>query len=277
MLSFRNPKSSIGIYEAIYGCLATFGCGKYLFKDEKWAHLKEGFEVQERESNTADKPHIKVLLIEDNEDDAEVILRFLSKAENIYFDIEYAALMSVGFELLEKKNFDVILSDLRLPDSEGVETLVKLHIRYPDIPMIVLTGLDDESTALAAVQSGAQDYLFKGRIDTSQLIRSIRYAIERQKLITELEKRRNEVKMASERQESLIVELQDALAKVKQLSGMLPICASCKKIRDDTGYWKQIESYISEHSDVLFSHGLCPDCAKKAMEELEKLKRDPFP
>ena len=82
--------------------------------------------------------------------------------------------------------------------------------------------------------------------------------------------------MAAEKRESLIAELQDALAKVKQLSGMLPICASCKKIRDDKGYWNQIESYIAKHSGVLFSHGLCPGCAKKAMEELEKLKRDSF-
>jgi hypothetical protein len=58
-------------------------------------------------------------------------------------------------------------------------------------------------------------------------------------------------------------ELRDALAHVKTLQGMLPICASCKKVRDDDGYWKQIESYISEHSDAKFSHGLCPECIIK--------------
>jgi succinate dehydrogenase/fumarate reductase cytochrome b subunit len=73
--------------------------------------------------------------------------------------------------------------------------------------------------------------------------------------------------------ERLIVQLQDALADVKQLSGMLPICASCKKIRDDGGYWKQIESYIIEHSEAEFSHGLCPDCAKKAYQELNAVNR----
>jgi len=79
------------------------------------------------------------------------------------------------------------------------------------------------------------------------------------------------VKQAEENQRKLVNELQDALAKVKTLSGMLPICASCKKIRDDKGYWNRIETYISEHSEVLFSHGLCPDCAKKALEELKGL------
>jgi len=66
-------------------------------------------------------------------------------------------------------------------------------------------------------------------------------------------------------------ELKDALAKVRQLSGMLPICASCKKIRDDKGYWSGIESYVSEHTEAVFSHGLCPECEKKAYEDLGQL------
>jgi len=70
-------------------------------------------------------------------------------------------------------------------------------------------------------------------------------------------------KIAEREKEELIAKLQNALSQVKQLSGFLPICASCKKIRDDQGYWNQIESYISAHSEAEFSHGLCPDCAKK--------------
>ncbi len=71
-----------------------------------------------------------------------------------------------------------------------------------------------------------------------------------------------ERKRAEEERERLIIDHLDALSRIKTLSGLLPICASCKKIRDDKGYWKQIESYITEHSDALFSHGICPDCAK---------------
>ena len=62
--------------------------------------------------------------------------------------------------------------------------------------------------------------------------------------------------------------MQDALASVKSLSGLLPICASCKKIRDDKGYWSQVESYIQKHSDATFAHGLCPDCLKQLYPEL---------
>lgn len=76
-------------------------------------------------------------------------------------------------------------------------------------------------------------------------------------------------KKAEEERNQLVAELQHALAKVKTLSGFLPICASCKKIRDDKGYWNQIESYISRHSEAEFSHGICPDCAKKLYPELK--------
>ncbi len=69
------------------------------------------------------------------------------------------------------------------------------------------------------------------------------------------------------RRKEMIRELQNALAQVKTLSGLLPICASCKKIRDDSGYWTQVESYISTHSDIAFTHSICPDCAKKLYPE----------
>ena len=72
-----------------------------------------------------------------------------------------------------------------------------------------------------------------------------------------------ERKLVEEERARLIIELEDALAKVKTLSGLLPICASCKKIRDDKGYWKQIETYIQEHSDAEFTHGICPECMKR--------------
>lgn len=73
--------------------------------------------------------------------------------------------------------------------------------------------------------------------------------------------------------EQLVADLQEAVAKIRTLSGMLPICAWCKKIRDDKGYWNNLEAYISKHSDVSFSHGICPDCAQKAYEQIEQLEK----
>jgi hypothetical protein len=90
--------------------------------------------------------------------------------------------------------------------------------------------------------------------------------------VTALRQARNALQHHKEQLEEIVEErtrdLRDALAKVKTLSGFLPICASCKKIRDDKGYWNQIEAYLSAHSELEFSHGLCPDCARKLYPEL---------
>ena len=75
------------------------------------------------------------------------------------------------------------------------------------------------------------------------------------------------IKQAGEEKSKVIKELQTALERVKTLSGMLPICASCKKIRDDRGYWNKIEAYIEKHSEAEFSHGICPECARKLYPE----------
>jgi hypothetical protein len=82
-----------------------------------------------------------------------------------------------------------------------------------------------------------------------------------------------ERKLMEEERERLVLQLQEALAKVRTLSGLLPICAYCKKIRNDEGYWEQIEAYIHEHSEAQFTHGVCPDCYKKLQAELGKLRK----
>ena len=90
-----------------------------------------------------------------------------------------------------------------------------------------------------------------------------------QKANEEIKIEMEERKRAQIEKDNLIIELKDALRKVKTLSGLLPICASCKKIRDDNGYWNQIESYIKTHSEAEFSHSICPDCAKKLYPDID--------
>ena len=89
-----------------------------------------------------------------------------------------------------------------------------------------------------------------------------------------LEKEISERKKSEKEKEEIIRELENAISKIKKLQGLLPICSVCKKIRDDSGYWKQLETYISENSEAGFSHGLCPECYEKAMEDVKSFKRN---
>jgi hypothetical protein len=98
--------------------------------------------------------------------------------------------------------------------------------------------------------------------------RVARRTAELQSTNTALKSEVVERKRAEQEKEKVIVQLRRALAEVKKLSGLLPICASCKKIRDDKGYWQQIEAYIRDHSEAEFSHGICPECAKKLYPDI---------
>jgi PAS domain S-box-containing protein len=91
--------------------------------------------------------------------------------------------------------------------------------------------------------------------------------------ITERKQAERALREAAEEREKLIHDLQFALDNVKTLQGLIPICASCKKMRDDKGYWNQVEEYITEHTDASFTHGLCPDCAKKMYDEIYEQKK----
>lgn len=125
---------------------------------------------------------IRVLLIEDNPGDTRLIREALAEAGNAQVRLETADNLETGFTALEKGNIDLVLLDLSLPDSQGLDTVSRVHHQAPEVPIVVLTGLDDETTAVQAVREGAQDYLVKGEANGSLLIRSIRYAIERHRM-----------------------------------------------------------------------------------------------
>jgi DNA-binding NtrC family response regulator len=183
------------------------------------------------------------LLIEDNPDDAVLIEKYLNSSRNIKYNVIHAERLADGLESLKRIRFDIILLDLSLPDGPiGIKTFETVYAQASHIPIIVLTGHDDDDLAVEAVHKGAQDYLVKGLVNGPALGRAMRYAIERKKLLTQLE---------------------DSMKEIKLLRDFLPICLSCKKIRDDKGYWTQVEVYIRKHSGVEFSHGICPDCAQK--------------
>lgn len=132
---------------------------------------------------------INILLIEDKPSDILLIKRMLSTI--VKFTIEQVARFSAGLERLERGGVDVVLMDIVLPDSEGIEAVKKVYATFPGVPIVVLTGFPDEEMGIRAIQEGAQDYLVKGRINADALTRILRYSIERKKTLEEMEQLRN--------------------------------------------------------------------------------------
>ncbi len=148
--------------------------------------------------------NIRVLLIEDNALDADLISTILSRVHNVRFEIERVERLSSLRTRAAGTRHDIILTDLGLPDSSGIDTFVGVRSVIPDTPVIVLSGLDDEDTALRAVHQGAQDYLVKGTINRDTLLKSIRYSIERQKIRTELNNRIAEINRLERERENML-------------------------------------------------------------------------
>ena len=125
---------------------------------------------------------IKVLLIEDNPGDARLVKEMLVEAGANQFSLAHLGLISAGLSLLKDERFHIILLDLSLPDGYGLDTIRQVCAVAPHLPVVILTGLNDETVAVRAVQEGAEDYLVKGQMDSNLLARAIRYAIERKRV-----------------------------------------------------------------------------------------------
>ncbi|MGH8766130.1 MAG: putative bifunctional diguanylate cyclase/phosphodiesterase [Burkholderiales bacterium] len=132
-----------------------------------------------------------VLLIEDNPGDARLIREMLAEDPDAPFDLHFADRLSLGLDFLAANPASVVLLDLSLPDSLGLETFAKVYAHSPAVPIIVLTGTDDKTVALKAVQGGAQDFLVKGRLDRELLVRAMQYSIERKRYQVQIEHQAN--------------------------------------------------------------------------------------
>lgn len=146
---------------------------------------------------------------------------------------------------------DIVLMDIKMPQLDGLEATKRIQDRCPT-PVVILTAYESQDLVKKAGEVGAAAYLIKPP-KPLEIERAITIALARHNDLMELHR--------------LNVELEKALAEIKTLRGIIPICASCKKIRDDKGYWNQIEKYIQDHTEANFSHGICPECAKKLYPE----------
>ena len=189
---------------------------------------------------------ISLLIVEDNSADVMLIREYLSEKEDVTYEIKEAGSLESGLSLMSHHDFDVVLLDLSLPDSSGLETVRRVVTGFPEIAVIVLTGLQDEETALQAVRYGAQDYLEKQALSPIILHKAIAYAIERKKVMQE--------------KEDLLQDLTKALERIENLEGILPICVSCKKICGEDQQWVRLQDYIRQHTGVEVVQLICPIC-----------------
>lgn len=191
-----------------------------------------------------------ILVVDDVTENVQVLGDLLSKQYEIYFALDG----NQALEQARRVKPDLILLDVMMPVMDGYEVCRRLKEseEFREIPVIFISALDQPEHESQGLELGAVDYITKPFNSKLVLIRV-----------------QNHLKMKFQHDQLLAraIELEDALAKIKILSGIIPICSSCKKIRDDAGYWQQVEEYISRYSEAVFSHGICNDCAKKLYPE----------
>ncbi len=174
-----------------------------------------------------------VFIIDDNPENIKVLGNLLEK--NGYDPVVFLN-AKIALESIRKKRPEIILLDIMMPEMDGYEMcqILKDDASFKDIPVIFLTGKTETEDLVKGFDLGAADYV-KKPFEFAELLARIKTHIDFKK----------------------------AREEIKTLRGFLPICATCKKIRDDKGYWNILESYIQKHSVAKFSHSMCPECSDK--------------
>ena len=196
---------------------------------------------------------IQILIVDD---DPDVLFATTRIVKSGGYPVLSATSGEECMTMVQKHKPDLILLDVVLPDAEGLSICKKIKAD-PDLKppfVVLLSGVKIASDLRAeGLESGADGYIARPISNRELLAR-----VEAMVRIMKAERERDRV----------IEKLQEALARVKELSGLLPICSFCKKIRDDQGYWEEVDAYIRDHSEVIFSHSVCPACATKHYPDL---------
>lgn len=199
------------------------------------------------------------ILVADDESVSRRILQ--SMLEDWGYSVRVCTDGAVAWELLQRADAPpLVILDWVMPRMNGLEVCRKLRAVSKPYPtyIVLVTSKDQNADIVTGLDAGADDYIAKP-FNREEL----RARVQVGERVVELQRR------LAER----VRELESALADVKHLSGLLPICAYCKKIRNDQNYWQQVESYVSEHSEAQFSHGICPDCYETVVKtELSHLR-----
>jgi YesN/AraC family two-component response regulator len=213
------------------------------------------------EMGFANKLDVTVLYVEDDELTRAAVSAPLDRRVQTLLQAENGR---AGLELFRLHRPGIVITDIRMPLMDGLMMAREIKALDEKTQILVTTAHNDTSYFLDAIDIGIDRYVLKP-IDHEKLFSGL------EKCMAAIQGDREKERHKQER-EKLIAELQEALATIKTLHGILPICSSCKKIRDDKGSWTQIEAYISEHTDAEFSHGICSECAQKLYPEYFKRK-----
>ena len=208
---------------------------------------------------------IKVLI---TDDDPQILQLQATVLKRAGYEVLEASTGEECLEAVRAHHPDIVLLDVMLPGLTGIEVCrqIKADKTSQDIFVILVSGVQVSSEYQAdGLDVGADGYIIKP-ISNKELIARVHSMVRIKRAEDALREKEKE-------QQKLISDLQEALAEIKTLKGFIPICASCKKIRDDEGYWNQLEAYISKHTDAVFSHGICPECAEKYREEIKGLTK----
>lgn len=195
---------------------------------------------------------MRILIAEDDITSRSILVSVLKKAGH---EVVETANGLEAWEALQKPNAPrLAILDWMMPGLDGIDVVQRIRAIASDQPpyILMLTSKTDKAAMIAGLDAGANDYLAKP-FDVGEL----RARIEVGRRMVELQ-----ATLAEK-----IDELQRALSEIKTLRGIVPICASCKKIRDDAGFWQQVDVYVRDHSEAEFSHGICPECMKRLYPE----------
>jgi phosphoserine phosphatase RsbU/P len=162
-----------------------------------------------------------------------------------------------AWRMIQDGGIKMAILDWMMPGTDGPELCrrIRKDERHQHMHLILLTARNSRADVVAGLDAGADDYLIKP-FDPEELRARVHVGIR--------------VLTLQDRLADRVAELQEALTNVKQLSGLLPICSYCKRIRGDENYWERVESYITEHTDAKFSHGICPECYDTVMAQIDE-------
>jgi DNA-binding NtrC family response regulator len=196
---------------------------------------------------------VSILLVEDSPEDVALFKEMLGEAKTVPFELTHCDTLSSSLALLSKGGFEVILLDLSLPDGRGLDTVVRTHSAVPNIPIVVMSGLGDEELAVRALRQGAQDYLVKGQVDSNTLIRSVRYAIERNQAEDALRKAHDKLELrVQERTVELVQEIEERKKAEQSLREALIEVKDLKsKLRDENTYLREEFNILHSREDIV--------------------------